>query len=121
RAEQAAAFDFFVEPVHAEEEVCPAEETLPGPAERQWCLGRLEEQLTDAQLLRQLPLWPIGRKDTEWDDDGARPARHRVDVEIEPARQQHHLRRDRGAVVVRKLSQKRQIEFREAIASGRAA
>ena len=52
-------------------------------------LRRLEEQLFDGHFLRQLTHRLVRVEDAERHDDGARPARHGMNVDVAPVRQQH--------------------------------
>src|SRR5262249_3621299 len=60
-------------------------------------------------------------EDAEGNDDGPRPTRHCIDVEIGPARQEHHLRWHGRAIAVGELAEEGQIEFGETVAANRPA
>ena len=84
-------------------------------------IARSQEKLADIERIGKLAHGLVRVEDAERDDDGASPARHRVDVEIGPAGQQHHFRRHGRTIGIRDLAQQGEIEFGETVAVFRAA
>src|ERR1700674_1786315 len=78
-------------------------------------------QLVDRMLGGDRPHRAQRPDDRQRDDDAPGPRRHLVQVEIEPARQQHHLRRHRRASPPVVLAADRQVDLGEAVASLDAA
>ena len=81
--------------IGGKEEIAPRDERF-APIERRRFVRRIDEEFIDLSVLRQAEVGTQRRKNRHRDDDAARPRRHLVDVEIEPVRQQHHFRQDRG-------------------------
>ena len=113
--------ELLQDPVEREEGVGPRNQALAGRVRPLRQIGRPLEKLADIERFGKLAHGLVRVEDAERDDDGARPARHRVNVEIGPAGQQHHLRRHGRAIAVRDLSQQGEIEFGETVAVFRAA
>src|SRR5262249_61827659 len=72
-------FEDLIEP---EKDVGPGQPALGGRVRPERRLGRLEKQFGDPQLRRQLADGFERVENAERNDDGPRPARHGVDVEV---------------------------------------
>ena len=110
----------------AEGPVDGAEEPAPGAGARILDRGTgrgpvVDQQLGDGRAPGTSRRGSLAADDGERHDDGARPARHAIEVERRPARQQHELRRDHRAALPRVLAEHRQIDLGERVAGLEAA
>ena len=80
-----------------------------------------DEQLFHAHFVGNLLEWLLGVADRKRHQDSARPRRNFVDIEPEPVRKQHDLRRNRGHRVVIVLPEETEIDLGKCIDFGHAA
>ena len=88
--------------IKQQEEVPPADDLVPVPAQLQARLvAAPDEQLVDSLLRRNFLEGLFGIRDGQRHQDGARPGRDLVNVEVEPLRRKHDLRRNsRDSLIV---------------------
>ncbi len=95
--------------IGGEEEIAPRDERF-APIERRRFVRRIDEEFINLSVLWQAEIGTQRGENRHRDDDAARPRRHLVDVEIEPIRQQHHFRQDRGNHLPAERTGEREIE-----------
>ena len=83
--------------------------------------GVLDQQLFDRGVLWNRAGRFVGPNDAQRHHDGSRPGRHVVDVDREPQRQQHQLRRYTGALGPLVLPEDRQVDLGERVAGVQSA
>ena len=108
-----AAADQLQHAVELQEEISPGEDAVAGREREVGAARRAEPKLLDAAARVESDPRPVREQQQHRHHGLARPARHRVDVQREPRRQQDRLDRHRRQPRPRELSEVREVGARE--------